>query len=153
MPYGSLKVANFGKNRIRFALLGFTILGYFTSSSLQFLLRHKLRRYLSYSNRLTQTIQPQVKMNIDPPVETNNPILSQLVYGCDDVLFGHIEKMEMLSSRKGDFGSFLDAGTGSHSLRWIASILHRTSDSGLLNNAKVKASFPVSMTNFTAGTN
>ena len=42
----------------------------------------------------------------------------RLVYGKDDALFGAIEKQQ------GDkpFGSFLDAGTGQHSLRWIATL-------------------------------
>mmetsp|Transcript_6547 Transcript_6547/g.14222 ORF Transcript_6547/g.14222 Transcript_6547/m.14222 type:complete len:533 (+) Transcript_6547:14-1612(+) len=41
-----------------------------------------------------------------------------------DVLFQFIEKSQ-LSSGNPDFGNFLDAGTGSHSLRWIASVIHR----------------------------
>lgn len=43
---------------------------------------------------------------------------SKLVYGKDDALFGAIEKQQ------GDrpFGRFLDAGTGLHSLRWIATL-------------------------------
>ena len=41
-----------------------------------------------------------------------------------DVLFGYIEKSQ-LESGNPNFGTFLDAGTGSHSLRWIASVLHR----------------------------
>lgn len=43
---------------------------------------------------------------------------SKLVYGKDDALFGAIEKQQ------GDkpFGDFLDAGTGVHSLRWIATL-------------------------------
>jgi hypothetical protein len=43
---------------------------------------------------------------------------SRVIYGKDDALFGSIEEMQ------GDrpFGSFLDAGTGMHSLRWIASL-------------------------------
>jgi len=55
-----------------------------------------------------------------------------------DALFGYIEQCHVESSSSGNdassssssskavsFGNFLDAGTGSHSLRWIASILHR----------------------------
>ncbi|EED87838.1 predicted protein [Thalassiosira pseudonana CCMP1335] len=41
-----------------------------------------------------------------------------------DVLFGYIEKSQAESSSP-SFGRFLDAGTGSHSLRWIASVIHR----------------------------
>lgn len=83
-------------------------------------------------------------------INPNPPGLSSLVYGCDDVLFGHIEKIDMQSSRRGDFGSFLDAGTGSHSLRWIASILHRTHNHEL-DSMKAKSSLPVSMKSYTAG--
>eukprot|EP00525_Craspedostauros_australis_P001528 CAMPEP_0198133258 /NCGR_PEP_ID=MMETSP1442-20131203/59472_1 /TAXON_ID= /ORGANISM="Craspedostauros australis, Strain CCMP3328" /LENGTH=310 /DNA_ID=CAMNT_0043794371 /DNA_START=671 /DNA_END=1603 /DNA_ORIENTATION=- len=43
---------------------------------------------------------------------------NRLVYGKDDILFGSIEE------RQGDrpFGRVLDAGTGMHSLRWIATL-------------------------------
>ena len=43
---------------------------------------------------------------------------SRLVYGKNDALFGAIEKQQ------GDkpFGSFLDAGTGLHSLRWMGTL-------------------------------
>jgi len=51
--------------------------------------------------------------------------LSSLVFGSDDALFGCIEHSQ-IKFKSGDFGSFLDAGTGSHSLRWIASLIHRT---------------------------
>jgi SAM-dependent methyltransferase len=43
---------------------------------------------------------------------------SRLVYGKDDVLFGCIEQMQ--GGRP--WGSLLDAGTGLHSLRWIATL-------------------------------
>lgn len=42
-----------------------------------------------------------------------------------DALFGYIEECQVNSSPNACFGNFLDAGTGSHSLRWIASIIHR----------------------------
>lgn len=50
------------------------------------------------------------------------PSKSDLVFGRDDALFGCIERNQ-LSSKK-PFGAFLDAGTGSHSLKWIASVVH-----------------------------
>lgn len=43
---------------------------------------------------------------------------SRLVYGSDDALFGSIEKEQGTVP----FGSLLDAGTGMHSLRWIATL-------------------------------
>lgn len=44
-----------------------------------------------------------------------------------DALFGYIEQCQAASSSDGTarFGRFLDAGTGSHSLGWIASLVHR----------------------------
>ncbi|KAL7532910.1 hypothetical protein ACHAWF_004286 [Thalassiosira exigua] len=50
-----------------------------------------------------------------------------------DALFGHVESRQAELDGGGDdgsggaarFGRFLDAGTGSHSLRWMASVLHR----------------------------
>jgi hypothetical protein len=50
---------------------------------------------------------------------TNNN--SKLVYGKDDVLFGSIEKYQ----GNVPFGKFLDAGTGAHSLRWIATLFEK----------------------------
>lgn len=44
---------------------------------------------------------------------------SRLVYGRDDALFGAIEKQHGAVP----FGSVLDAGTGLHSLRWLATLL------------------------------
>ena len=43
---------------------------------------------------------------------------TRLVYGKDDALFGAIEEQQGAKP----FGSFLDAGTGMHSLRWIATL-------------------------------
>jgi ubiquinone/menaquinone biosynthesis C-methylase UbiE len=47
-----------------------------------------------------------------------SPNNSKFVFGKDDVLFGHIEE------RQGDkpWGRVLDAGTGAHSLRWLATL-------------------------------
>ena len=50
---------------------------------------------------------------------SNSAIAQRLVYGKDDALFGSIERQQ------GDdkpFGKMLDAGTGIHSLRWIATL-------------------------------
>jgi hypothetical protein len=41
-----------------------------------------------------------------------------LVFGKDDALFGAIERQQ----GNKPFGKFLDAGTGLHSLRWIATL-------------------------------
>ena len=42
-----------------------------------------------------------------------------------DALFGYLEQCQLESTPSGCFGRFLDAGTGTHSLRWMASIIHR----------------------------
>lgn len=42
-----------------------------------------------------------------------------------DALFGYIEKCQLESHSSSTFGRFLDAGTGSHSLRWMASVFNR----------------------------
>jgi len=54
-----------------------------------------------------------------PPSTCPPDAVSRLVYGKNDALFGAIEKQQ------GDkpFGSFLDAGTGLHSLRWMATLV------------------------------
>lgn len=52
----------------------------------------------------------------------------KIVKGSNDSLFGCVERNQVNSGRS--FGYFLDAGTGSHSLRWIASLLHGHKDEG-----------------------
>mmetsp|Transcript_22764 Transcript_22764/g.26365 ORF Transcript_22764/g.26365 Transcript_22764/m.26365 type:complete len:327 (-) Transcript_22764:74-1054(-) len=58
-------------------------------------------------------------------------IMSKLVYGSDDQLFFCIEKVQ--ASQGKPFGRLLDAGTGTHSLRWISSLIvgERMEDNGL----------------------
>ncbi|KAL7517807.1 hypothetical protein ACHAWX_002697 [Stephanocyclus meneghinianus] len=51
--------------------------------------------------------------------------IKRFAYKGADALFGYIEKCQSESSPSADFGNFLDAGTGSHSLRWMASVFHR----------------------------
>jgi hypothetical protein len=143
--------------RIQAAVLAILILLICPSSygfkSATFDIQRRLKRHWNLHSipALKRWKHQQMKMDSDVSVDTPHlPDLSSIVYGCDDILFGHIEKMEMQSSRRGDFGSFLDAGTGSHSLRWIASSLHRTHKHDL-HNAKLKVSLPVSMTHYTAG--
>jgi hypothetical protein len=50
-----------------------------------------------------------------PPV---SGALSRLVFGKDDALFGWIEEQQ----EGRDFGKVLDAGTGLHSIRWLATL-------------------------------
>lgn len=69
----------------------------------------------------------------------------RLVYGSTDVLFGHIEEQQ--GSRP--FGSFLDAGTGVHSLRWIATLTERTDNDAEHKRKRVSTS---TITDFTAVT-
>jgi len=47
-----------------------------------------------------------------------NKTMKKFVYGKDDALFGHIEEQQDGKP----FGNVLDAGSGSHSLRWIATL-------------------------------
>lgn len=58
---------------------------------------------------------------------------SRLVYGADDALFGSIEARQ--GSRP--FGRVLDAGTGLHSLRWLATLLR--GDKGMTHCVAVTA--------------
>ena len=66
-----------------------------------------------------------------------------------DALFGYIEKSQVESAASSNFGRFLDAGTGSHSLRWIASVLHRQQLLEQTNHGEQAAPL-VSMDSFTA---
>lgn len=54
---------------------------------------------------------------------------SKVVKGSDDALFGSIERSQQESGKP--FGEFLDSGTGSHSLRWVASLVGNDADDGL----------------------
>lgn len=65
-----------------------------------------------------------------------------------DALFGYIEKCQVESSNA-NFGRFLDAGTGSHSLRWMASVFHRQHLLQQTNNGE-DAAPSISMDSFTA---
>jgi hypothetical protein len=71
-----------------------------------------------------------------------------------DALFGYIEECQVHSSPNACFGDFLDAGTGSHSLRWIASIIHRErllAKNAAIGGASSTSSAPlVSLKSFTA---
>lgn len=157
MAHSEQKINSKDSNRSRFLvkiifILICTFLSYGFETS-PFHNPRKLRYPLKLQSiQALKTWRQRRRMNVDP-VDDNIKSLSHipnLVYGCDDLLFGHIEKMELQSPRRGDFGSFLDAGTGSHSLRWIASILHRTHKLDI-GNAKAKLSLPVSMAHYTAG--
>jgi hypothetical protein len=98
--------------------------------------------------------QPAVEMNSDSEEHLSKKMAEDLskikkfAHENGDVLFGYIEKCQMEDpNNKGSFGRFLDAGTGSHSLRWMASILHREH---LLANTHGASSPKVSMDSFTA---
>lgn len=72
--------------------------------------------------------------------------IEKFAHSKGDALFGYIEQCQINTSS--DFGNFLDAGTGSHSLRWMASIIHRER---LLANKPSSTPAPrVSMKSFTA---
>lgn len=66
-----------------------------------------------------------------------------------DALFGYIEKCQVESSPSPNFGRFLDAGTGSHSLRWMASVFHREQLLQQTNHGDDAAPL-ISMESFTA---
>ena len=72
---------------------------------------------------------------------------TRLVYGSDDVLFGHIEAQQGTKP----FGSFLDAGTGVHSLRWIATLASASGTEDEKEDEK-KSITASTMTDFTAVT-
>jgi hypothetical protein len=63
---------------------------------------------------------------------------SRLVFGKDDALFGAIEEIQQQQQSQQDskqdsirqFGHILDAGTGLHSIRWIATLVGTNNDTG-----------------------
>lgn len=62
------------------------------------------------------------------PADLDLSKIEKFAHQKGDALFGYIEASQCqipYSSANACFGNFLDAGTGSHSLRWIASIIHR----------------------------
>jgi hypothetical protein len=69
------------------------------------------------------------KLTLAPSKSTAS---TKIVYGSDDKLFGCIERNQRSSTLSStSFGTFLDAGTGSHSLRWMASLLHPSAKTAL----------------------
>ena len=65
-----------------------------------------------------------------------------------DALFGYIEQCQVDAYPDNPcFGMFLDAGTGTHSLRWIASIIHRDRLLSGISNASAPR---VTLKSFTA---
>ena len=60
---------------------------------------------------------------------------SRLVYGKDDMLFNCIEESQGSKS----FGNVLDAGTGMHSLRWIATLTNERSGKGMTSFTAITA--------------
>jgi Methyltransferase domain len=66
----------------------------------------------------------------------------RVVYGSDDALFGCIERQQLSfgdSPKQRKFGSVLDAGTGLHSLRWLASLRENPTKYGLMDVVGVTA--------------
>lgn len=62
----------------------------------------------------------QEKEDIKSPLVQSEKTKRDLYQASNDVLFQYIERHQ-----QGTFGHVLDAGTGSHSLRWIASLFHK----------------------------
>ena len=67
---------------------------------------------------LTTALQPTSSIVAAMTSMFSSNAKSRLVYGNDDSLFGSIEEQQ----GKKPFGHILDAGTGMHSLRWIATL-------------------------------
>lgn len=91
---------------------------------------------LSFQAAFALTALPAVSVAFAPIVGTrtaatirrtrNSTVrMAKVVKGSDDALFGSIEKSQQESGKS--FGEFLDSGTGSHSLRWIASLVGKDS--------------------------
>jgi len=64
---------------------------------------------------------PQQQQLITNQIMTQSEKGKDIVYGSDDKLFGCIERNQVSTGKS--FGRFLDAGTGTHSLRWMASLI------------------------------
>jgi hypothetical protein len=80
-----------------------------------------IRTSLTLRSARKSLLLPLLVVGWPPVCQAMSSILnpkSRLVYGKDDALFGSIENLQ------GDhpFGNVLDAGTGMHSLRWIATL-------------------------------
>lgn len=87
----------------------------------------------SSSVRRRNTITAAAMTSTTTPPSPSNPALNRLVYGKNDALFGCIEELQNSKS----FGSLLDAGTGLHSLRWIATLLR--GDKGMADFTAITA--------------
>ena len=107
------------------AALGFN---FFTPLSNRILVRHN-RSITTFSNNINNVMADTSEQHLEEnqkkeETEKNIPtdILSK---AANDILFRYIEEQQRTSVFGPTFGHLLDAGTGTHSLRWIASLLHR----------------------------
>jgi len=99
------------------------------SVALSFPKQLKQRYYIrNYYNNNNNNNMASAKMTVSDNSENNSNIKSSnnTVTKFSDVLFQCIEQNQIKygSDDNKGFGRILDAGTGSHSLRWIASLLH-----------------------------
>lgn len=76
--------------------------------------------YLLAATRISWTLLV-VPRSLSVAMSPNSSPKSRLVFGPDDALFGTIEAQH----QNRPFGSVLDAGTGVHSLRWIATLVDK----------------------------
>uniref|UniRef100_A0A7S4AG17 Uncharacterized protein n=1 Tax=Pseudo-nitzschia australis TaxID=44445 RepID=A0A7S4AG17_9STRA len=74
--------------------------------------------FSAYFFRTMSALSPKPQQQLQQKQTQRQIPKERLVYGSDDYLFGHIEKLQ----GNKPFGSLLDAGTGLHSLRWIATL-------------------------------
>lgn len=88
-----------------------------------------IQKTLRFSGSLSQN--PIMESTLESPAVSAESS-SMVVYGTNDKLFGSIEDIHFQSGKQ-SFGSFLDAGTGSHSLRWMASLMIDTAISSEKN--------------------
>jgi hypothetical protein len=138
----------------RLSASAFTPISYFRSSSSQLSLfgssRDK-RKNKQHDQTMESSSSAAAEANLTQKMaELDLSSIKKFAHKNGDALFGYIEECQMEDPiNKGSFGRFLDAGTGSHSLRWMASIIHR--EHLLANTCNGASSSPnVSMDSFTA---
>lgn len=104
------------------------------------LFRFRISLFLIAAHALQLVLLPLLVSPLSPPLHNSNgmamkpPQPPAFVYGKDDALFGCIERQQGSLP----FGNVLDAGTGMHSLRWLATLDTLTSFTAITADATMK---------------
>jgi len=102
----------------------------------------------AFFNNMSKPADPSSSSSLKDDLDLSS--IEKFAHKKGDALFGYLEQCQLESSTP-SFGRFLDAGTGTHSLRWMASIIHREQLlANLSDNGESSAAPDISMKSYVA---